>query len=82
MSDDLEFFSKPGWITSPGDCAGLLDGLPSDVGELRWVVQGLMLHIFWAEQYGVQLSPERQGEVQIRSVAEKLRRIQPPMMMT
>ena len=39
------------------------------------MVQGLLIHIFWAERYGVKLSEERQREVQIRSVARKLARI-------
>jgi len=34
-----------------------------------------MIHIFWAEQYGVQLAGPRRDEVQLRSVARKLERI-------
>lgn len=34
-----------------------------------------MIHIFWAEQYGIQLPEQRKGEVQLRSVASKLERI-------
>ena len=34
-----------------------------------------MLHIFWAERYGVNLPEERQAEVQIRSVDHKLARL-------
>jgi hypothetical protein len=44
--------------------------------ELVKVVQGLLLHIFWAERYGVVLSDERQNEVQIRAVPAKLAHIQ------
>jgi hypothetical protein len=62
-------------MTSPGSRASLLDGLPSDLDALCRVVQGLLLHIFWAEAYGVQLSEERKSEVQLRSVARKLERI-------
>jgi hypothetical protein len=40
------------------------------------VVQGLVIHIFWAERYGVTLSEERKQEVNIRSVSQKLKRIQ------
>jgi len=75
MFDPLEFYSTPGWITSPGRHAGLLDGLPRDLGSLCRVVQGLILHIFWAERYGVQLAEPRRGEVQLRPVAQKLERI-------
>lgn len=38
-------------------------------------LQGLVLHVFWAERYGVKLSEERQSEVQIRPVAPKLARL-------
>lgn len=76
MNDPLDFFSTHGWSSSPGDLACLFDGLPTDLGELCSVVQGLLLHIFWAEAYGVQLPPERQAEVQIRTVAKKLERLQ------
>lgn len=62
-------------MTSPGNQASLLDFLPCDIGSLRQVVQGLIIHIFWAEQYGVQLAGPRRDEVQLRSVARKLERI-------
>jgi len=73
--DPLEFYAIPGWITSPGRHATLLDGLPHDLGDLCRVVQGLMLHIFWAERYGVQLADEHREQVRLRSVAQKLERI-------
>ena len=62
-------------ITTPGEHAGLFDGLPRSVAALRDVVQGLMVHVFWAGQYGLTLSPERQAEVQLRWVARQLARI-------
>jgi hypothetical protein len=54
----------------------LLDGLPTDLNELCQLVQGLLLHIFWAKAYGVDLPSERQSEAQIRTVAKKLERLQ------
>jgi len=44
--------------------------LPSELPELVNVLQGLLVHIFWAERYGLKLSPERQQEVNLRP-AEK-----------
>ncbi len=70
-----DFYATPGPITEPGNWGYLLDNLPTDVGELCRVVQGLVLHIFWADQYGVQLSEERQEEVQLRFVQPQLERI-------
>ena len=75
MDAALTFCATPGPITTPGRHAPLLDGLPSDVGALCRVIQGLVLHIFWAERYGVQLAAPRRDEVQLRWVARHLERI-------
>jgi hypothetical protein len=75
LTDPLEYYACPELMTDPGEQARLLDGLPSEIPALCQVVQGLLLHIFWAERYGVKLSDERKQEVQIRSVARKLVRI-------
>lgn len=75
MSDPLEFFATPGVMTSPGRQARLLDDLPRELESLCKIVQGLMIHIYWAEQYGVQLSDARREEVQLRSVERQLERI-------
>ena len=70
-----DFYSTFGSITDPGDLGDLLDNLPTDVAGLCRVVQGLVLHIFWADRYGVQLSPARQEEVQLRFVRPQLQRL-------
>jgi hypothetical protein len=49
--------------------------LPSDVSALRDVVQGLVVHVFWAQRYGLTLPADREQELQIRSVSEKLKQI-------
>ncbi len=45
--------------------------LPDDLESLVKVVQGLLMHVFWAERYGVKLTPGRKDEVNLRSFAEK-----------
>lgn len=75
MATPLKYFAIPGVITSPGRYAALLDGLPTGLPELVRTVQGLMLHVFWAEQYGVYHPPERREEVQLRYVERQLARI-------
>ncbi len=75
-NDPLEYYAQPGRMTDPREYAPLLDDLPRDIPELCRVVQGLMLHIFWAERYGEHLTKARSGEVNLRSVAKKLARIQ------
>lgn len=71
---DLTYFAQYGKITHPGPYAKLYAGLPSDLATLVQVVQGLMVHIFWAERYGLKLDEERQAEVQLRSMECRLAR--------
>ena len=69
----LEYFATPGAMTFPGGYAALFDCLPSEIGSLCRVVQGLMIHLL-ARTYA-QLPKPRLDEVQLRSVAAKLARI-------
>jgi hypothetical protein len=62
-------------MTEPGAMAALLNELPTDLGELVRVVQGLLVHVFWAGRYGLTLDEARQSEVQIRPLSAKLERI-------
>jgi len=73
--DFLAFYASHGPISQPGVYAPLLDDLPREIGALRRVVQGLVLHIFWAERYGVPKESVRGDEVQLRDVARQLERI-------
>jgi len=73
--DLTSFYATPGPITNPGPHAPCLDGLPTSVGELVEIIQGLLLHVHWAERYGIRLSEERKQEVQLRTVSRMLARI-------
>jgi len=79
MSEDttnsLAYYARPGIMTDPKEYAGQLDGMPTEIPALCEVVQGLLLHIFWAERYGLELTEERKQEVNIRTVQGKLARI-------
>ncbi len=75
MTTYLDYFAAPGPFTSAGERAALFEQLPADVGALCKVVQGLMIHVFWAERYGLRIPDERQGELQLRPVGPKLDRI-------
>ena len=68
-------FATQSATTTPGALAAHYASLPSGVAALRDVVQGLMIHVFWAQAYGLALSPERQEEVQLRWVERQLERI-------
>jgi hypothetical protein len=71
---DLTYFAQYGRMTDPGSFAELYMDLPSDLPSLVQVVQGLMVHVFWVERYGITLPEERKAEVQLRSVERRLRR--------
>jgi hypothetical protein len=71
----FDFYSQPGLMTDPGEHIDLLVDMPTDPGLLCQVVQGCLLHIFWADRHGFPLSEERKQEVQIRGIARKLARL-------
>jgi hypothetical protein len=71
----VRYYLAQGPFTDPRDEVGFYEGLPPDVASLRDVVQGLLIHPFWAQRYGVQLTEDREGELELRSVPEKLRQI-------
>ncbi len=71
---DLTYFSQYGRMTSPGPYVHLYTDLPSDIPALTQVVQGLMVHVFWGERYGLNHSEERKAEVQLRSMERRLAR--------
>ena len=62
-------------MTDPQDQAHLLADLPTDIPSLVKVVQGVMVHIFWADRYGLTLSDERKDEVNLRFIPKILARI-------
>jgi len=49
--------------------------MPLNISSLVEIVQGLMVHIFWAERYGLSLDDERKQEVGLRSARRKLQRM-------
>lgn len=74
-NEELAYYADFGTLTNPGEFSWLLKALPTDVSELCGIVQGLMLHVYWAERYGENLSEEREDEPGIRYVEKMLRRL-------
>lgn len=74
-NDLLAYYAAPGIMTDPGAQADLLTGLPGDLPGLCQVVQSQLIHVFWAERYGRQLSEEEKVTLNVRPAAEKLARI-------
>lgn len=68
------YFAQYGKMTDPGPFANLYADLPADIPALVQVVQGLLVHVFWAERYGLSLPEERKAEVQLRSMQRRLAR--------
>jgi hypothetical protein len=48
IAHEKAYYAQPAGVTDPGEYAGLLDNLPRDLGALVQVVQGLIIHVFWA----------------------------------
>ena len=66
------FYSSQSEITNPKKHQGYFDNLPDGISELCKVVQGIMLHIHWAERYGVPIPKERRSEEDLRKVEKQL----------
>ena len=49
--------------------------LPDDIPSLVKAVQGLLIHVFWVERYGLKLPPARQDEVNLRDFGKKFPRL-------
>ena len=71
----LDYYTLSGVMTDPGEYAWMLEGLPHDIAGICQAVQENMVHIFWAERYGLDLTEEQKETVNVRPVREKLARI-------
>ena len=65
-------FVRPGVMTDAGKYASLFDGLPGDVAGVGRVVQGLLIHEYWAGAYGVELTEEDRDRVNLRRIEDVL----------
>jgi len=74
-SDILSYYGSPAAMTQLEEYVTLINDLPGDSQKLVKALQGLCLHIFWAERYGIQLPDERKSEVTIRPAWRKVARL-------
>ena len=74
-AEQLAYYALPGPVTAPGAFGTALDPLPVDFQELCCTLQGLLVHIFWARRYGLELSDQRKSEVNLRAVWRQLARV-------
>ena len=72
MNPSLTYYACHGPISDPGAHSALFDALPDDVADLARVVQGITIHVFWAERYGYKFPPQRAVELQLRTIEKRL----------
>ena len=75
MEPSLNYYTTQGSMSEAGEYGWLFEGLPASLAEVVRVVQESTVHVFWAERYGLKLSPEREAEVQLRSMRRRLQRM-------
>ena len=75
-NDALAYYTEHGTISDPGRFARLFDNLPHDISQLCRIIQGLLIHAFWAERYGEKPSEERMACASIRHVDRMFEQIQ------
>src|ERR1700729_3493333 len=75
ITDVLAYYRRPGVMTSAGSQAGLLAGLPADIGGLAAGTHGALGPERLAGLYGFQLPDERRDSVHLRPAERLLERI-------
>jgi hypothetical protein len=72
--ETLEYYKGHSVITDPGKYAYLYEALPETIPELCKVVQGLLIHEFHTNRYGVELPEHRKKESRLCEVENILQR--------
>jgi hypothetical protein len=75
VRDVLDFYAHSGAMTGVGRHAPALAMLPSDLGALAEIIQGLAIHQYMADAYGFNAPEERKAEAHIRHAEKILDRI-------
>lgn len=75
MHDDVEFYATPGPMTQLIGFDEAVVRMPANPAGIAASVQGVVLHPFWTDAYGVELTAEREADVQIRPAAGMVGRI-------
>lgn len=74
MNPSLTYFTQQGRMSDPGAHISLFENLPTSIADLVKLVQGVTIHVFWAERYGLRVPPERMDELQLRYMERRLAR--------
>jgi len=70
--DPLDYYSKHGSYTDPCQFAYHFRDIPTDIPGLCKIIQGFLLHVFWAERYGLTLTESQKAGASIRRVQHML----------
>lgn len=74
MDLTFTYFAKQGPISDPRMYISMFEDLPTSIPDLVRLVQGVTVHVFWAERYGFKVPAERMDELQLRSMEKRLAR--------
>jgi hypothetical protein len=74
MNPTSAYFTEQGPMSEPGMYVSLFENLPTSISDLVKLVQGVTVHVLWAERYGLNVPPERMDELQLRSLQNRLAR--------
>jgi excinuclease ABC subunit A len=72
--ETLEYYKGHSVVTNPGRYVDLYEALPESIPELCQVVQGLLMHEFHTNRYGVSLPEQRKKESRLREVEKIIQR--------
>jgi hypothetical protein len=73
LADEIrDFYTRQGRMTDAGALDALLRDAPSDIPGMVAFIQNVLMHMHWAQAYGVQLTPERRDESNLRSLKDML----------
>ncbi|HNT25431.1 MAG TPA: excinuclease ABC subunit UvrA [Anaerolineales bacterium] len=75
MEPSLSYYTSQSPLSDPGAYAYLYEDLPADPQALARVVQGVLIHKLTIDLYAIQLSAVQRAEVNLISIAQRLRRL-------
>ncbi len=68
----IAYYSQHDYYTDPGQLVHHFEDLPTDIKGLCQLIQGFLLHVFWAERYSVSLTEVQKTGASIRRVYNML----------
>lgn len=73
--DSIKFYKRQSAMTDPGDFAPLFDCIPDDIGLIKSLVDGLILHFWDGSIYNYQIPYKKLLDIETRYVSKMLKKI-------